>query len=332
MEVQLRDPKIVMKLSKLGSFHQSKLSFLRSFLKEFKNWKHKRDLFELDENGHGRAVYSLSKNNRTYSLVCFANQIKKEENRAMTAEEKKDLEDSFMLGEAERYFMTDAEGEPNAFTFTVESDGRIAPHNIFYQALELLDSKIDAFMEKISGDQELEIQKSDSIMLSYDFIFENEDYTLSYLYQHYLYQLFQNVEEPKIKNVSCNIPHPLENKMVIRVALRDSSLHSDYIKSSCVDVSIDDLETLVHRAINLICSNLGYYHAQVYFIDDLGEFAILTYSRGELGEKLLEVGHRIALSQESNSLVVSSKSLNIKNIICNTLDLGTVLSTICSYS
>ena len=79
MEVQLRDPKIVMKLSKLGSFHQSKLSFLRSFLKEFKNWKHKKDLFELDENGHGRAVYSLSQSNRTYSLVCFANHIKDDE-------------------------------------------------------------------------------------------------------------------------------------------------------------------------------------------------------------------------------------------------------------
>ena len=79
MEVQLRDPKIVMKLPKLGSFHQSKLSFLRSFLKEFNDWKYKRDLFELDENGHGRAVYSLTKNNRTYSLVCFANQISDEE-------------------------------------------------------------------------------------------------------------------------------------------------------------------------------------------------------------------------------------------------------------
>ena len=79
MEVQLRDPKVVMKLSKLGSFHQSKLSFLRSFLKEFKDWKYKRDLFELDENGYGRAVYSLTKNNRTYSLVCFANQIDDEE-------------------------------------------------------------------------------------------------------------------------------------------------------------------------------------------------------------------------------------------------------------
>ncbi len=79
MKSQLRDPKVVMKLSKLGSFHQSKLSFLRSFLNEFKDWKYKRDLFELDENGFGRAVYSLRKNNRTYSLVCFANKISDEE-------------------------------------------------------------------------------------------------------------------------------------------------------------------------------------------------------------------------------------------------------------
>ena len=51
MEVQLRDPKIVMKLSKLGSFHQSKLSFLRSFLKEVKDWEYNKNLLDLDENG-----------------------------------------------------------------------------------------------------------------------------------------------------------------------------------------------------------------------------------------------------------------------------------------
>ena len=79
MQAQLRDPKIIMKLSRLGSFHQSKLSFLRSFLKEFKDWEYNRNLFDLDENGHGRVVYSFSKKNRTYSLVCFANKISDEE-------------------------------------------------------------------------------------------------------------------------------------------------------------------------------------------------------------------------------------------------------------
>ena len=62
MEVKLRDPKSLMKLSKLGSFHQSKLSFLRSFLNEFKDWKYSRDLFDLNDNGYGKAVYSFNKN------------------------------------------------------------------------------------------------------------------------------------------------------------------------------------------------------------------------------------------------------------------------------
>ena len=64
-----------MKLSRLGSFHQSKLSFLRSFIREFKDWDYKRDLFDLDKNGYGTAVYSFSKNKRNYSLVCFAQYI-----------------------------------------------------------------------------------------------------------------------------------------------------------------------------------------------------------------------------------------------------------------
>ena len=79
MNIKLRDPNIIMKLSRLGSFHQSRLSFLRSFLNEFKDWDYKRDLFDLDENGYGTAVYSFKKNDRVYSLVCFANRIDDDE-------------------------------------------------------------------------------------------------------------------------------------------------------------------------------------------------------------------------------------------------------------
>ena len=52
MEIKLRDPNIIMKLPRLGSFHQSKLSFLRSFLKEFKNWEYRRDLFSAKKKTH----------------------------------------------------------------------------------------------------------------------------------------------------------------------------------------------------------------------------------------------------------------------------------------
>ena len=79
MKIELRNPNTVMKLSRLGSFHQSRLSFLRSFLNEFKDWDYKRDLFNLDKNGFGTAVYSFRKNKRVYSLVCFANEINDDE-------------------------------------------------------------------------------------------------------------------------------------------------------------------------------------------------------------------------------------------------------------
>ena len=79
MNVELRDPNVIMKLSRLGSFHQSKLSFLRSFLSEFKDWDYNRDLFNLDKDGYGEAVYSFKKEEKVYSLICFANKINDDE-------------------------------------------------------------------------------------------------------------------------------------------------------------------------------------------------------------------------------------------------------------
>ena len=79
LNIELRHPEDVMKLSRLGSFHQSKLSFLRSFIREFKNWKFNRDIFDLDKYGYGVAVYSVRKNKRVYSLICFSQHINAEE-------------------------------------------------------------------------------------------------------------------------------------------------------------------------------------------------------------------------------------------------------------
>ncbi len=79
MQVKLRDPNVIMKLSRLGSFHQSKLSFLRSFLEEFKDWEYKKNLFDLDKEGFGIAIYSFKKKDRVYSLICFANKINNNE-------------------------------------------------------------------------------------------------------------------------------------------------------------------------------------------------------------------------------------------------------------
>ena len=79
INIELRHPEDVMRLSRLGSFHQSKLSFLRSFIREFKNWEFNRDIFDLDKDGYGVVVYSVRKNKRIYSLICFSQHINAEE-------------------------------------------------------------------------------------------------------------------------------------------------------------------------------------------------------------------------------------------------------------
>ena len=79
MHVTLRDPNVIMKLYRLGSFHQSKLSFLISFLKELTHCEYKSDLFDLDESGYGVAVYSFKKQKSVYSLICYAKKISDKE-------------------------------------------------------------------------------------------------------------------------------------------------------------------------------------------------------------------------------------------------------------
>ena len=72
-----RDPKRVMTLARMGSFHQSRLSFMRVLLRRLKaeRWTFTRPVFEIDERGVGTAVYTAQGPDHAYSLVAFANDL-----------------------------------------------------------------------------------------------------------------------------------------------------------------------------------------------------------------------------------------------------------------
>ncbi len=72
-----RDPRSVMTLARLGSFHQSRLSFMRVLLRRLKseNWHFDRPVFDIDEKGVGVAVYCAHGPRRSYSLIAFANDL-----------------------------------------------------------------------------------------------------------------------------------------------------------------------------------------------------------------------------------------------------------------
>ncbi|MEM7090236.1 MAG: hypothetical protein AAF496_11740 [Pseudomonadota bacterium] len=66
-----------MRLKRLGSLHQCRLSFMRILTRRMagEGWTFDRPVFDIDENGVGRAVYTASGPDRTYSLVAFAHDL-----------------------------------------------------------------------------------------------------------------------------------------------------------------------------------------------------------------------------------------------------------------
>ena len=72
-----RPPEVVMRLARMGSFHQTRLSFMRSLLRRLKKerWQFKRSLWEIGDQGYGRAVYTVIGPQRSYSLVAFSHAL-----------------------------------------------------------------------------------------------------------------------------------------------------------------------------------------------------------------------------------------------------------------
>jgi hypothetical protein len=75
--LSLRDPDHVMRLSRMGSTHPMRLSFMRVLLRriEKEGWSFDRPVWEVDDRGVGRAVYRARGPERTYSLVAFAHDL-----------------------------------------------------------------------------------------------------------------------------------------------------------------------------------------------------------------------------------------------------------------
>jgi hypothetical protein len=75
--VPLRSPNTVMRLNRLGSFHQTRLSFMRVLLRRLadENWQVERIRWEIDAKGEGVAVYEARGNGRIYSLVAFTHDL-----------------------------------------------------------------------------------------------------------------------------------------------------------------------------------------------------------------------------------------------------------------
>ncbi len=73
----MRSPDQVMRLKRMGSFHQSRLSFMRVLLRRLReqNWRFDRPQFDIDDAGTGVATYRAIGPENTYTLVAFAHDL-----------------------------------------------------------------------------------------------------------------------------------------------------------------------------------------------------------------------------------------------------------------
>ena len=73
----LRPASQVMQLERLGSFHQSRLSFMRTLVRRMtsENWQISSPIFDLDEQGYGTVVYQVEAKYGTFSFVLFSHYL-----------------------------------------------------------------------------------------------------------------------------------------------------------------------------------------------------------------------------------------------------------------
>ena len=95
-----RLPSDVMKLERLGSFHQTRLSFSRQLIDELitNNWKTEIVEWNINADGIGNAVIKIFSKQKIYTLIVFCHQISNNERSDRVIAEKWDMTFSLFLG------------------------------------------------------------------------------------------------------------------------------------------------------------------------------------------------------------------------------------------
>lgn len=75
-----------------------------------------------------------------------------------------------------------------------------------------------------------------------------------------------------------------------------------------------DLDTLLDRALAVIQQQYGFYHAQVFLVNDTRDQAVLRASTGEIGQQLLARRHRLLVGSQS---VIGQVTLRGEPVVVN---------------
>ena len=158
----------------------------------------------------------------TYSFKKDEKEIKKKLDNIDDPLEKKDFE--FL--DAYKIYLKNNLDEPSIYQFMMESTGSYSCTDLFEKTLDMLKNKLNIIKTLLDDekDTKITIEKADYNIESYDFIINDEDDTLGNLLNSYI------IEDKKVKFVGYDIPHPLDKKLLIRLALENNNTKENNIK------------------------------------------------------------------------------------------------------
>ena len=98
----MRPPDVVMRLARMGAAFPTRLSFMRSLVRRMgrEHWQFERVVWEMDENGHGRAVWRITMPSGILSFAAFSTALAAEERTDRVIAEKWDASFALLDGEA----------------------------------------------------------------------------------------------------------------------------------------------------------------------------------------------------------------------------------------
>lgn len=135
-----------------------------------------------------------------------------------------ELKTEFKTMEIQRCYLTDAAGNPNNFSFQVESVGIQSIPTIVHNALVSCEVLVKKYIDLDGGalPANIRIQEGDSRFPSIDFIFTNESHTLGNLLSTWLVDnKITYAADSVITYAGYKVPHPLRPEMFVRVGVKE---------------------------------------------------------------------------------------------------------------
>jgi len=133
--------------------------------------------------------------------------------------------------------------------FKIESLGLRDPREIVEQSMKNIILKLNSINQKLNLGT-----KYDGNFDAVDFPLHNYDHTIGNMLQEFIYNReFESEEKTKLTHISYHQTHPLERKIILRVALAEKKTDFDDYKGTAIAVINKHIESLVKEIRVMLC-------------------------------------------------------------------------------